>query len=84
MLDGEPLIVGITIGSVEEAFKQAVQGPSPEDKEKVVHYPLHQFYIFFEVTLHHCFGRIACVNFRSSSTIIYVLIGNGIQKFLGG
>lgn len=41
MLDGEPLFVGITIGSMEEAFKQAVVGPSPEDKEKVMNYFSH-------------------------------------------
>ena len=45
MLDGEPLFVGIAIGSVEEAFKQAVLGPSPEEKDKVVHNSLHQFFI---------------------------------------
>ncbi|KAH6800552.1 nucleolar protein [Perilla frutescens var. hirtella] len=38
MLDGEPLIIGITIGSVEEAFKQAVLGPSPEDKDKAAEF----------------------------------------------
>ncbi|KAL1551276.1 nucleolar protein 6-like [Salvia divinorum] len=38
MLDGEPLFVGIAIGSVEEAFKQAVLGPSPEEKDKAVEF----------------------------------------------
>ncbi|XP_057772992.1 uncharacterized protein LOC130992396 [Salvia miltiorrhiza] len=37
-LDGEPLFVGITIGSVEEAFKQVVVGPSPEEKDKAVEF----------------------------------------------
>ncbi|KAG6402464.1 hypothetical protein SASPL_134658 [Salvia splendens] len=38
MLDGEPLFVGIAIGSVEEAFKQAVLGPSPEEKDKALEF----------------------------------------------
>ncbi|KAL3630291.1 hypothetical protein CASFOL_023275 [Castilleja foliolosa] len=37
-LDGEAMFVGITIGSVEEAFKQAIVGPSPEDKDKAVEF----------------------------------------------
>lgn len=36
MLDGESLFIGITIGSVEEAFKQAIMGPSSEDKDKAL------------------------------------------------
>lgn len=35
-LDGEELLIGISINSVEEAFKQAVMGPSSEEKDKVV------------------------------------------------
>ncbi|XP_051127399.1 uncharacterized protein LOC127248890 [Andrographis paniculata] len=38
VLDVESLFVGITIGSVEEAFKQAIVGPSPEDKEKAAEF----------------------------------------------
>ncbi|KAG8383986.1 hypothetical protein BUALT_Bualt04G0070800 [Buddleja alternifolia] len=38
MLDEEALFIGITIGSMEEAFKQAVMGPSPEDKEKALEF----------------------------------------------
>ncbi|GFQ06850.1 nucleolar protein 6 [Phtheirospermum japonicum] len=37
-LDGEAMFVGITIGSMEEAFKQAIVGPSPEDKDKAVEF----------------------------------------------
>ncbi|KAL3813203.1 hypothetical protein ACJIZ3_014471 [Penstemon smallii] len=38
MLDGEPMFIGITIGSMDEAFKQAIMGPSPEDKDKAVEF----------------------------------------------
>ncbi|KAL0378137.1 UNVERIFIED_CONTAM: Nucleolar protein 6 [Sesamum radiatum] len=34
MLDKEAMFIGIAIGSMEEAFKQAVIGPSPEDRDK--------------------------------------------------
>ncbi|GFP95320.1 nucleolar protein 6 [Phtheirospermum japonicum] len=37
-LDGEAMFVGITIGSMEEAFKQAIVGPSPEDKDKALEF----------------------------------------------
>lgn len=57
MLDEEALFIGITIGSMEEAFKQAVIGPSPEDKEKVVYFYLH---IFWRVII--C---IFCVSLKS-------------------
>ncbi|KAL6551884.1 hypothetical protein OROGR_008038 [Orobanche gracilis] len=33
-LDGDDMFIGITIGSTEEAFKQAIVGPSPEDRDK--------------------------------------------------
>ncbi|KZV53865.1 nucleolar protein 6 [Dorcoceras hygrometricum] len=36
MLDGESLLIGINIDSVEEAFKQAIMGPSSEDKDKAL------------------------------------------------
>ncbi|KAL8507398.1 hypothetical protein ACS0TY_018083 [Phlomoides rotata] len=38
MLDGVALFIGIAIGSIEEAFKQAVVGPSPEDKDKALEF----------------------------------------------
>ncbi|GAA0178293.1 RNA metabolism protein [Lithospermum erythrorhizon] len=38
MLDGEELLIGISISSVEEAFKQAVVGPSPEEKVKALEF----------------------------------------------
>lgn len=38
MLDGEELLIGILISSVEEAFKQAVVGPSPEEKVKALEF----------------------------------------------
>ncbi|XP_073135588.1 uncharacterized protein [Henckelia pumila] len=34
--DGESLFIGIAIGSVGEAFKQAIVGPSSEDKDKAL------------------------------------------------
>ncbi|XP_022856582.1 nucleolar protein 6 [Olea europaea var. sylvestris] len=37
-LDGEELLIGISINSVEEAFKQAVMGPSSEEKDKAVEF----------------------------------------------
>ncbi|CAA0839558.1 Unknown protein [Striga hermonthica] len=37
-LNGESIFIGIVIGSVEEAFKQAIVGPSPEDKDKAVEF----------------------------------------------
>ncbi|GER49635.1 nucleolar protein [Striga asiatica] len=36
--NGESMFIGIVIGSVEEAFKQAIVGPSPEDKDKAVEF----------------------------------------------
>ncbi|KAL2497823.1 Nrap protein [Abeliophyllum distichum] len=38
MLDGEALLIGISISSMEEAFKQAVMGPSPEEKDKALEF----------------------------------------------
>ncbi|KAI3451695.1 hypothetical protein Pfo_008360 [Paulownia fortunei] len=38
MLDGEAMFIGITIGSMEEAYKQAIIGPSPEDRDKAVEF----------------------------------------------
>ncbi|KAK6150894.1 hypothetical protein DH2020_015826 [Rehmannia glutinosa] len=37
-LDGDAMFIGITIGSMEEAFKQAIIGPSPEDRDKAVEF----------------------------------------------
>ncbi|KAL6542299.1 hypothetical protein OROMI_023901 [Orobanche minor] len=37
-LDGDDMFIGITIGSTEEAFKQAIVGPSPEDRDKAVEF----------------------------------------------
>ncbi|KAL0343289.1 UNVERIFIED_CONTAM: Nucleolar protein 6 [Sesamum angustifolium] len=34
----EAVFIGIAIGSMEEAFKQAVVGPSPEDRDKAVEF----------------------------------------------
>lgn len=45
MLDGEALFIGITIGSMDDAFKQAVVGPSPEDRDKVMHFSLPHFWL---------------------------------------
>lgn len=87
MLDGEPLFIGIAIGSVEEAFKQAVLGPSPEDKDKVVHNSLHPLYFFFEVTLHHFCGGSMCTHSSTqsiSSADVYVLIRLWSLEISGG
>ncbi|EPS66252.1 hypothetical protein M569_08520, partial [Genlisea aurea] len=38
MLNAEPVFVCISIGSMEEAFKQIIMGPSPEDKDKALEF----------------------------------------------
>ena len=46
MLDREPLLVGVSVSSMENAFRVVDIGPNAENKEEVFGFSLLDFFFF--------------------------------------